>query len=141
MTREQIVTVIAAMQRAWNARDAAGLAAAHTDDAVIHSPIFGEVSGRAEVERSYRDLFRAFSDWTLDGQDLIVDGARAAQLFTVTATHTSELFGVDATNRRFKINGVLVFEFRDGKVAVERRLYDFTALLLQVGIIKAKPGA
>ena len=141
MTREQIVNVIAAMQRAWNARDAAGLAAAHTDDAVVYSPIFGEVHGRAEIERSYRDLFRAFSDWTLDGQDLIVDGLRAAQLFTVNATHTSELFGVDATNRKFKINGVLVFEFRDGKVAVERRLYDFTELLLQVGIIKAKPGS
>ena len=139
MTREQIVSVIAAMQRAWNARDAAGLAAAHTDDAVVFSPIFGEVHGRAAIERSYGDLFRAFSDWTLDGQDLIVDGVRAAQLFTVTATHTSELFGVDATNRKFKINGVLIFEFRDGKVALERRLYDFTALLLQVGIIKARP--
>ena len=139
MTREQIVSVIAAMQRAWNARDASGLAAAHTDDAVVFSPIFGEVHGRAAIERSYGDLFRAFSDWTLDGQDLIVDGVRAAQLFTVTATHTSELFGVDATNRKFKINGVLIFEFRDGKVALERRLYDFTALLLQVGIIKARP--
>ena len=139
MTREQFVSVIAGMQRAWNARDAAGLAAAHTDDAVVFSPIFGEVHGRAAIERSYGDLFRAFSDWTLDGQDLIVDGVRAAQLFTVTATHTSELFGVDATNRKFKINGVLIFEFRDGKVALERRLYDFTALLLQVGIINARP--
>jgi hypothetical protein len=36
---------------------------------------------------------------------------------------------------------VLVFEFREeGKVAVERRLYDFTGLLIQMGVIKAKPG-
>ena len=33
-----------------------------------------------------------------------------------------------------------MFEFRDGKIAVERRLYDFTALLLQVGVLKASPG-
>jgi steroid delta-isomerase-like uncharacterized protein len=140
MSREQIVSALQAMQRAWNARDPAALTAAHTDDGVVVSPIFGEVRGRAEIERSYEELFRAFADWTLEGHDLIIDGARAAQTFTVTATHSSELFGVEATHRRFKIQGVLIFEFRDGKVAVERRMYDFTGLLVQLGVLKAKPG-
>ena len=36
--------------------------------------------------------------------------------------------------------GVLVFELRDGKITHERRLYDFTGLLVQVGVLKAKPG-
>jgi len=51
-----------------------------------------------------------------------------------------ELFGVAPTQRRFRVQGVLVFEFRDGKIAVERRLYDFTSLLVQVGVLKTKPG-
>jgi len=139
MTREQIVAVLNTMQRAWNSRDPVALTSAHTDDGVIHSLIFGEVRGRAAIEQSYRDLFTAFADWTFEGGDLIVDGTRAAQLATVTATHTSELFGVAPTHRRFKFQGVLIFEFRDGKVAVERRLYDFTGLLIQIGVIKAKP--
>jgi len=139
MNREQIVSVVNAMQRAWNSRDSQGLAAAHTDDGVVYSPIFGEIHGRAAIEQTYRDLFAAFADWTFEPLELIVDGHRAAQLFTVTATHTSDLFGVPATHRRFKIQGVLILEFRDGKVSVERRLYDFTALLIQVGVIKAKP--
>lgn len=140
MTREQIVSLMQAMQRAWNVRDPVALAAAHSEDGVVHSPIFGEVRGRSEIERSYRDLFRAFGDWTFDGGELIIDGARAAQSFTVAATHTSELFGVDATHRRFKIQGVLVFELREGKIITERRMYDFTGLLVQVGVLKAKPG-
>jgi steroid delta-isomerase-like uncharacterized protein len=139
MTREQIVAVLNTMQRSWNSRDPVGLTAAHADDGVIYSPIFGQVSGRAAIEKSYRDLFTAFADWTFEPQELIVDGLRAAQLFSVTATHTSEMFGMSATNRRFKIQGVLVFEFRDGKVAVERRVYDFTGLLIQMGVLKAKP--
>jgi steroid delta-isomerase-like uncharacterized protein len=139
MSREQIVAVLNALQRAWNSRDPVALAAAHSEDGVVHSPIFGEVHGRAAIEQSYRDLFTAFADWTFEPLELIVDGQRAAQIFTVTATHTSEIFGVPATHRRFKINGVLVFEFKDGKVAVERRLYDFTGLLVQMGVIKAKP--
>lgn len=140
MTREQIVGVMQAMQRAWAARDPVALASAHAEDSLVQSPIFGEVRGRAEIERTYRDLFRAFADWTYEGQDLIIDGNRAAQTFIVTATHTSELFGVDATGRRFRIHGVLIFELRDGKIVTERRLYDFTGLLLQVGVLKAKPG-
>ena len=140
MTREQIVGVLNTMQRAWNSRDSAALAAVHTDDGVVYSPIFGEVHGKAAIDKSYRDLFTAFADWTFEPQELIVDGLRAAQLFTVTATHTSEIFGVPATNRRFKIQGVLVFEFREGKIAVEKRLYDFTGLLIQMGVIRAKPG-
>ena len=140
MTREQIVSQMQTLQRAWNARDPVALAAAHADDGVVFSPMFGEVRGRPEIERSYRDLFRAFADWTYEGSDLIIDGHRAVQLFTVTATHTSDIFGVEATHRSFKIQGVLIFELRDGKIASERRLYDFTGLLIQVGVLKAKPG-
>ena len=139
MTREQIVAVLNAMQRSWHARDAAALTAMHASDCTIHSPMFGEVHGLAAAEQSYRDLFRTFADWTYEGQDLIIDGLRAAQIFTVTATHTHEFFGLEATGRKFRIDGVLIFEFRDGKVATERRLYDFTGLLIQIGVLKAKP--
>ena len=139
MTREQIVAILNSMQRAWNARDPTGLAALFADTAVVQSPIFGELRGRGAIEKSYRDLFKGFADWTFEGEDVIVDGSRAAQLFTVVATHTSDMFGVDATHRSFKVKGVLVFEFRDGRIIHERRLYDFTSLLLQVGVLKARP--
>ena len=139
MTREQIVAVLNVMQRAWNARDPAALAALFADNAVVQSPIFGELRGRLMIEQSYRDLFRGFADWAFEGQDVIVDGSRAAQIFTVTATHTSDMFGVDATHRSFKVKGVLVFEFRDGRITYEQRHYDFTSLLLQVGVLKARP--
>ena len=140
MTREQIVGILNAMNRAWNSRDPVALAAAHADDGIVYSPIFGEVRGKAAIEKAYRDLFVAFADWTFEPTELIVDGLRAAESFNVTATHTSEMFGMAPTHRRFKTQGVLIFEFRDGKIAVERRLYDFTGLLIQMGVIKAKPG-
>jgi steroid delta-isomerase-like uncharacterized protein len=140
MTREQVVSLVQTMQRAWNTRDAALLAAQHAEDSIVHSPIFGTVRGRAEIERSFEDFFRAFADSVFEQQELIIDGTRCAQLFTLDATHTSELFGVDATHRRFKIIGVLIFELRDGKIISERRMYDFTSLLVQLGVIKAKPG-
>ena len=80
MTREQIVSVTQAMQRAWNARDPVALAALHADDGVVYSPMFGEVHGRPEIERSYREMFRGFGDWNFEGQELIIDGTRAAAM-------------------------------------------------------------
>jgi steroid delta-isomerase-like uncharacterized protein len=138
MTREQIVALAGAMQRAWAQRDSAALAATHAEDSVVHSPMFGEVRGKADIERSYQALFRAFGDWTFEPQDLVIDGNRAVQVFTVSATHTSEMFGVEPTYRKFRIQGVLIFELRDGKIQTERRLYDFTSLLVQVGVLKAR---
>ena len=140
MTREQIVALAGTMQRAWAQRDAAALAATHAEDSVVHSPMFGEVRGRADIERSYQELFRAFADWNFEPQDLLIDGNRAAQVFMVSATHTSEMFGLAATHRKFRIQGVLIFELRDGRIQAERRLYDFTSLLIQVGVVKAKLG-
>ena len=139
MTREQVVNLVQVMQRAWNARDTALLAAQHAEDSVVHSPIFGTVRGRAEIERTFEDFFRAFADSVFEGQELIIDGTRAAQLFVIEASHTSEMFGVEATHRRFRMQGVLVFELRDGKIISERRMYDFTSFLIQLGVIKAKP--
>jgi predicted ester cyclase len=139
MTRDAVTAFLARRQEHWAARDAVALADDHTDDGVVHSPIFGVVRGRTEIERSYRNLFTVFADWTFNAEDLIVEDDRAVQVFRVQASHTSELFGVAATNRRFEIHGALIFDLRDGRIARERRLYDFTSLLLQLGILKAKP--
>jgi predicted ester cyclase len=62
-----------------------------------------------------------------------------AQFFKSHATHTSEVFGVPATGRKFEVQGVLVFYFKDGKIIKERRLYDFTSMLIQLGFLKARP--
>jgi predicted ester cyclase len=78
-------------------------------------------------------MFRTFEDWTWESGDLIIDGDRCAQLFASTATHSQEMFGVPATHRRFRVQGVLVFELRDGKITSERRLYDFTSLWCRSG--------
>ena len=140
MTRDEIIAFLAHRQETWGRRDAIGLASDHAENGVIFSPIFGIVRGREEIVKSYQNLFKIFSDWDYNGEDLIVDGDRAVQVFKVQATHTSEIFGLGATNRRFEIRGALLLDFDNGKIARERRLYDFTSLLLQLGVLKARPG-
>jgi steroid delta-isomerase-like uncharacterized protein len=140
MTRDAIQSLLVRRDELWRRRDAAALAATHADDGVVVSPMFGEVRGREAIERSYRELFTVFPDQTLETESVLVDGDAAALVFRGHATHSRELFGVPPSGRRFEVHGVMFFKFADGRVAFERRIYDFTSLLIQVGILRAKPG-
>ena len=80
-----------------------------------------------------------FPDWDFRIEDLLIDGNRAAQSFTVTATHVGEFMGLPGTNRRFQIQGVRLFEMGNGLIQHEKRMYDFTGLLIQIGVLRGKP--
>ena len=82
-----------------------------------------------------------FPDWTYTGDPVMVDGLRVAQPFQVEATHGGDFMGVPGTGRRVEIQGVRVFEMRDGLIGFEQRHYDFTGLLIQAGILRGKPAA
>jgi predicted ester cyclase len=69
----------------------------------------------------------------------VVDGRRAAQLATMTGTHVGGFLGLPPSGRRFQVPVVFLYTFADGRVIDERRVYDFTGMLMQVGVLKAKP--
>lgn len=139
MDHEQIREFFAQQQQHWRDRDAAALADGHAADGTIISPIFRTVTGRDEIVASYRSLFEIFPDWDYRAEHLLVDGSRVAESFTVSATHRGEFMGIPGTGRRFTLDGVRLFTMRDGRIGHERRYYDFTGLLIQLGVLRGKP--
>lgn len=139
MTHDDAVRFFAEQQQEWARRDSEALTLRHAEDGTIISPIFRTVQGRADILDSYRSLFATFPDWRYTGQQLLVDGNRVAQEFTVHATHSGHFMGLPPTGRKFDLRGVLLFEMRDGLIVHERRYYDFTGLLIQLGILRGKP--
>ena len=140
MTREETVEFFAARQVLWSRRDAAGLAALHTEDGIVVSPLLATVHGRPAIEQSYNALFGPFPDMDVVGADLLIDGDRVAQVFSATATHVNDFYGLPGTGRRFTIHGVAICTLEGHLIAHEQRIYDYTALLLQIGVLKVKPG-
>lgn len=138
-TRAEIESLFERRQRAWEARDANALGATHAADGVVNSPMFGSLSGREQITASYAKLFRTFPDWTFGDRPLVIDGDRVVQLFSATATHAADFMGVPATGRHFSITGARYYTITNGLVRTEERLYDFTGLLIQVGVLKGKP--
>jgi steroid delta-isomerase-like uncharacterized protein len=139
MAREEIRELLARREAIWRSRDAAALAADHAADGVVVSPTGGVLEGREEIERVYRLWLTAFPDLTLTVVDVLIDGDRAALLVDVAGTHAGDFLGLPATGRHLQVVGAFVYTIRDNLIVHERRILDFTGVLVQVGVLKAKP--
>jgi steroid delta-isomerase-like uncharacterized protein len=140
MTRDEVLSLFSRREAAWRDRDPARLAADHSNDGVVVSPTGGVLEGRAEIERIYRVWFSAFPDLIFATEDVIVDGLRVALRCRVSGTHGGEFFGVPPTGRRIEIPAVFVYRLNEnGMIEHEQRILDFTGVLIQVGVLKAKP--
>jgi steroid delta-isomerase-like uncharacterized protein len=139
MTRDQVQALLERHTAAWNHRDVAALTASHADVGVVWSPMFGRVEGRPQIEHSYRSLFSIFPDWQIRFEPALIDGDRLAESFAVTATQLGEFLGFPGTGKRCLFEGVSIILLNDdGLIVEERRTYDFTAVLAQMGVIRTK---
>jgi C-1 hydroxylase len=139
MTRGELQEWMGRRQQAWRARDSSLLASNYAEDAVVVSPIFATIVGRPAIKESFDILFLSFPDWDLVYEDPLLDGNRIALPFSATATHQGDFMGLAGSGKRFQIAGVQIFEMRDGLLVRERRVYDFTSLLIQVGVLRSRP--
>jgi steroid delta-isomerase-like uncharacterized protein len=139
MTREEIVALFDKRLELYDDFDAAALAADYADEAVVESPMSGLHTGRKAAEQALRSTFSAFLDMKLTREALLIDGDRVAEFVICEGTNINDFMGMPASNKRFRLPVVFMYELRDRKIVRERRIYDFTGLLMQVGLIKAKP--
>jgi predicted ester cyclase len=139
MTRDEIMAFLSGQRDAWRRRDPVALALGHSEDCTIVSPMFATVRGRDAIRKSYESLFQSFPDWNFSDDESFIDGDRVAVPFTARAMHVGRFMGLDGTGRHFEIEGVLLMDLRDGVIAAERRIYDFTGLLIQCGVLRGKP--
>ena len=139
MARAGITAVLAAWRDAVDRRDATALADLHTEDSVMESAMAGEVTGRAAIAEVYRAWFTAFPDMVVTSDDPIIDGDRVVQVHTVEGTDLGGFMGTPPTGRPFRLPMVFLYTIRDGHVVHGRAIYDFTGLLVQIGVLKAKP--
>jgi predicted ester cyclase len=139
MTRAELEAFVNRHHASMARQDPVALAADHAAEGVIVSPMFATVRGRAAIEGSYRALFTSFPDWEITPDAIVVDPPRVAVLGTAHATHVNDFFGHPGTNRKIEIPLVRYMTFENGGIMEERRIYDFTGLLVQIGVLRAKP--
>jgi steroid delta-isomerase-like uncharacterized protein len=139
MPREQLLQLLQHHRECFEALDPHGLAADYTEDAVVTSPMFPRVVGREAIERSFVALFDVFPEWRMTFDEPILDENHAAQYCVIHAVQRGTFMGIPGSGRRSEFKCVLLMEFRDGLISEERRVYDFTGLLIQLGVLRSKP--
>lgn len=140
MTRDEIAAFVNRHADAWNRRSPDALCLDHAEDGIVVSPMFGRVEGRPQICSSYASLFAVFPDWEIRFEPPIVDGSRVAVPFSVSATHIGDFLGLPGTGRRCAFTGASLYELDPGMlIREERRVYDFTGLLAQLGVLRVRP--
>ena len=139
MTRNEIIKFFARRDEAWQRHDAVALAADHAEDGEVDSPFYGKVVGRNALLEIYSQWFLSFPDAEYFTEHLLVDRNRATQFIIMSGTQKGDFCGLAPTGKRFEMRCAFMFSFAEEKITHEIRVYDFTGILLQLGVLKAKP--
>jgi steroid delta-isomerase-like uncharacterized protein len=139
MTHEDIVVLFARRQIAYDNLDAEVLAADYSDDCCIESPTGGTHSGRMAAQKVLQVVFDAFQDMKVRTESLLIDGNRVSQLLDIEGTNLGKFLGLPPSGKPFHVTAVFLYELEDGRIRRERRIYDFTGMLTQIGVLKTKP--
>jgi steroid delta-isomerase-like uncharacterized protein len=135
-------TTVATAVQLLNAGDVHGyVTTLYHPDAAFHGFPPDFPADRDGITAFFRALRAGIPDATIAAQDLLTDQDRVAVRFTLTGTHTGELFGVPASGARIEVDGITILRFRDDRVDVRWNRLDDVAFLSQIGAMSAAAGA
>jgi predicted ester cyclase len=140
MTREDLRVTADNYVKAWQRRDPVAIGQHHALDGVMESLIYSRLHGRKAIEDAARAFFTSFPDARFIIDAVIVDVPQVAVFTTVDGKHVNEFFGMPGTNRHLEFQSGWLLEMNEDLLIVSgRRIFDFTGLLVQLGILRAKP--
>jgi steroid delta-isomerase-like uncharacterized protein len=132
MTLEMMTEFFARRTAAIAAKDAAAISADYAWDCVFESPSMGTVVGRPAVLTVFESWFKAFPDLTYTVEELVVSEDRVAAFVMIEGTDTGGFLGLPPTRKPFRSRGVFLYRMKGQEILHERRLLDFSSLLLQL---------
>ena len=140
MTRDEIQAFANRFVETWERGDPLAFPACYAIDATVETPMFQKAVGREQIEHMYSETFRIFTGFKVKMDDVIIDAesGRAVVLVSAGATQIGEVFGYPASGRQFALKVAFVLRFAGDLIAAETRVYDFTGLLVQLGVLRAK---
>lgn len=115
MTSEQDKDVVRRLFEAFDAVDTAAMDELLSPDFVAHglAPLFTEdAPGWKQLAAHWA---AGFSDEQLTFNDFLAEDGKVAVRWTSQATHSGEVFGIPATNRRVTIKGIEIYRLAGGR--------------------------
>jgi len=129
MTREQVLRLVRDLLGAVRRGDLDRMRTLYAHDAVLVSPMFGEIHGAAAIAATWATLTKTFDDFSTSITHELVDGNRVAILSEINATDRVGWFGRAPTGGPIAYKLVLLFTVVEGRIVREERIYDSTGVI------------
>jgi steroid delta-isomerase-like uncharacterized protein len=140
MSRADIAALVDRCHAAFTRHDVPALIAEHAEDCVMDSPSAGGVvTGREAIANLYEMWFRAFPDLTLTQEEPLIDGDRFAVRYILSGADIGGVLGLPPTRKQFRVPMVWLCTTRNGLLVHSQPVYDYASVLIQLGLLKAKP--
>ena len=137
MSKEEIKTLLQrAAEEIYHEGNVDAADEIYTVDHVRHDPTLPQpIEGIEALKERLRGLQAAFPDARLDVEDVVIEGERFANRWTMRATHQGEFAGVPATGKEVRLKGMSFGRVENGKIAEVWDQVDALGLMQQLGVV------
>lgn len=106
----------------------------YDDTLIIHGFPPNLPTNKQGLKQFIHMLWQAFPDIKITFEDIIVEGNKAACRYNLTGTHKGEFANIQPTDRKFKVDGMTIFSFRNAKCIERWNIVDIPSLMEQLGV-------
>jgi steroid delta-isomerase-like uncharacterized protein len=128
------------VEEVWGQGDLALADVLLAPDCIDHTPGPGLTPDRAGHHRLLQQVRTAFPDAHFMLEDVVVEGDRVVDRWTMDATHSGPLGGIAPTGKRVRLTGMDIFRVAEGQIVELWHLENTLSLLQQLGVVPG-PGA
>ena len=120
----------------WNQGSAAAIDQMLAPDARVHGLAAEPAIGPVGFKPFHTALRAALSNIRVQIDDMVEEGDRVSLRYTVTADHSGDGYGVQATKRKVVFTGQGIATVRDGKITESWNAFDQLGLFVQMGVVR-----
>ncbi len=95
--------------------------------------------GVAPDREGYKQFFAAahsaFPDFHSTLEDMIAEGDKVVQRFTVRGTHKGEWMGIAPTGKQIEVGGIAIHRLAGGKIVEDWASMDMLGMMQQLGVV------
>ena len=125
---------------AWEDGDTSGFDDVYSDDLVYHLPPFPDLD-KAGLKATAAEFHKAWPDFRFQLEDQFAVDGKTVYRWQCFGHYSGEssMFTVPPTGNETVASGVMLFRWRDGKVAVVHHFGDWLGWLVQAGVLPPIP--
>jgi steroid delta-isomerase-like uncharacterized protein len=131
--------IIRRYRQAHNQNDMATLDEIVAADIISHNGLPGLPAGREGGKMAHQGSLAAFPDGRTTTDDLIAEGDKVVERFTLVGTQKGDFMGIPASNKQVRVTGMSIFRIANGKIVEHWGENDGIGLMMQLGVLPA-PG-